>query len=130
MLLDNENLFSNNQKITTGTIESENIIKFGENDVSFVPVLIQVTKDFSTLTSLKIKVETSQDEKFSSPTVLAESTLSKDSLKEGSSYPIAYLPKGNKGYMRLSYIVEGESETTGTITAGVVAANSLSWHEM
>ena len=130
MLLDSQNLFSENQPITTGTIISENIVKFGAGDVSFVPILIQATQDFSNLTNLKVKVETSSDEKFEEISILSESTLNKDSLKAGSTYPIAYLPKGNKGFIRLSYTVEGEAETTGKITSGTVASNEMSWHEV
>ena len=40
MLLDTQNLFCENQQITSSTTYSENIIAFGKNDVSFVPVVI------------------------------------------------------------------------------------------
>ena len=129
MLLDNENLFCENQEITTGTIYSQNIIKFGKNDVSFAPVVVQAVEDFSGLTSLKIAFETSENADFSDSTVLAESTLTLDELKAGSTFPITFLPKGNKGYMRLAFVVEG-TETTGKITSGVVAGNGLSHHEI
>ena len=129
MLLDNENLFCENQEITTGTIYSQNIIKFGKNDVSFAPVVVQAVEDFSGLTSLKIAFETSENADFSDSTVLAESTLTLDKLKAGSTFPITFLPKGNKGYMRLAFVVEG-TETTGKITSGVVAGNGLSHHEI
>ena len=129
MLLDNENLFCENQEITTGTIYSQNIIKFGKNDVSFAPVVVQAVEDFSSLTSLKVAFETSENADFSDSTVLAESTLTLDKLKAGSTFPIAFLPKGNKGYMRLAFVVEG-TETAGKITSGVVAGNGLSHHEI
>jgi len=129
MLLDNENLFCENQEITTGTIYSQNIIKFGKNDVSFAPVVVQAVEDFSGLTSLKVAFETSENADFSDSTVLAESTLTLDKLKAGSTFPITFLPKGNKGYMRLAFVVEG-TETTGKITSGVVAGNGLSHHEI
>ena len=129
MLLDNENLFCENQEITTGTIYSQNIIKFGKNDVSFAPVVVQAVEDFSGLTSLKVAFETSENVDFSDSTVLAESTLTLDKLKAGSTFPITFLPKGNKGYMRLAFVVEG-TETTGKITSGVVAGNGLSHHEI
>ena len=44
-------------------------------------------------------------------------------------FPITFLPKGNKGYMRLKFVVDG-IETTGKITSGVVAGNGLSIHEI
>ncbi len=130
MLLDAQNLFSDNQQITTGTIYSTNTIKFGKNDVSFVPLVIQVVKDFSNLTSLTVKIQTSTDENFSSSVDLVSSTLNKDELIIGKKFPISYLPKGNKGYMRIAYTVSGTQETTGLITAGVVAGDGLEIQEI
>lgn len=130
MLLDAQNLFSNNQAITTGTIISTNTVKFGKNDVSFVPVIIQVTADFSDLTSLAVAVQTASDEAFTVPVTLASSSLALAALKAGTKFPISYLPKGNLGYIRLAYTVTGTTETTGKITAGTVASDELSYHEI
>ena len=129
MLLDNENLFCENQDITSGTIYSQNIINFGRNDVSFAPVLVQVVADFTGLSQLKVAFETSESADFAEPVVLAESALELANLKAGSTFPITFLPKGNKGYMRLKFVVEG-NETTGKITSGVVASNGLSIQEI
>lgn len=130
MLLDAQNLFSDAQEITSGTIYSTNTVKFGKNDVSFVPVVIQAVSNFSNLTSLTVKVQTSIDEEFSSPVDLMQATLNKDDLVAGAKFPISYLPKGNKGYIRLVYIIEGAVETTGAITAGVVSGDGLEIHEI
>jgi len=130
MLLDSQGLFSENQAITTGTIYSTNIIKTGLGDVSFVPVIIQVMADFTNLTSLLVKVQTSSDEAFTSPVDLAQSSLALASLKKGTKYPISYLPKGNLGYMRLVYVVTGTDETTGKITASITAGDGISYHEI
>ena len=129
MLLDNENLFCENQEITTGEIYSQNIINFGKNDVSFAPVVVQAVADFTGLTNLKVVFETSTSADFSETVVLAESILAQSELKAGSTFPITFLPKGNKGYMRLKFVVEG-AETTGKITSGVVASNGLMIHEI
>lgn len=129
MLLDAQNLFSDNQEITTGTVYSTNTVKFGKNDISFVPVVIQAVSDFSTLNSLNVIVQTSSLEDFSDSKDLVEAKLDLASLKTGAKFPITYLPKGNLGYIRLAYVVEG-SESTGKITAGVVASNELSYHDM
>ncbi len=123
MLLDSQNLFSDNQPITTGTINSDNIVYFGKGDVSFAPLLIQVVNDFSNLTSLTVKILTSETEDFSSSEELVNSTLELEELKSGQRFPINYLPKGNKGYMKIVYTVNGTAETTGKITAGVIAAD-------
>lgn len=130
MLLDSQNLFSENQAITSGTIYSQNIIDFGKNDVSFVPVIIQAVSDFSDLTSLEVSIETSDNSSFESATVLAQTTLKLAQLKEGVKFPITKLPKGNLRYMRLKFVVDGNAETTGKITAGAVAGDGLSHHEI
>ncbi len=129
MLLDSQNLFCENQSITTGTTYSQNVIAFGKNDVSFVPVLIQVVADFTGLTNLKVSIETSNTQDFSSSTELASSTLALADLKAGATFPIKFLPQGNLGFMRLAFVATG-TETTGKITSGVVASNSLSYHEI
>ena len=129
MLLDSQNLFSQNQEITSGTIYSQNIIDFGKNDVSFAPCIIQAVEDFSSLTSLNVIVQTSETQTFENCVDLIESKLLLENLKAGAKFPINFLPKGNKGFMRLAYVVEG-TETTGKITAGVVASNELSYHEI
>ena len=129
MLLDSQNLFSENQEITSGTIHSQNIINFGKNDVSFAPVIIQAVSDFSNLTSLTVKIQTSSTPEFSEVVDLIESKLELENLKSGAKFPICHLPKGNLGYMRLAFVVEG-SESTGKITSGVVAGNGLASHEI
>ena len=121
MLLDTQCLFSDEQAITTGAIVSQNVVKFSKSDISFVPLLIQSVSDFSDLTSLKVSVETSADETFQNAVELASSTLLKADLKAGAVFPINAIPKGNLGYIRLKYTVTGTTETTGKITAGVVA---------
>ena len=129
MLLDNQNLFCENQSITTGTTYSQNIIAFGKNDVSFVPLVIQVVEDFEGLTSLKVTIQTSSDSAFESSTDLAMSELALSELKAGKTFPITFLPRGNMGYMRLMFSVVGTA-TAGKITSGVVAGNGLSINEI
>ena len=126
MLLDSQNLFSDAQKITTASIDSENIVKFGKGDISFLPLLIQVVEDFSNLDSLSVKVITSKTEAFDSPVELASTTLALEDLKAGKRFPIAQMPKGNLGYVKLSYVAQGASETTGKITAGIISELDLS----
>ena len=126
MLLDSQNLFSDAQKITTASIDSENIVKFGKGDISFLPLLIQVVEDFSNLESLSVKVITSATETFDSPVELVSATLTLEDLKAGKRFPIAQMPKGNLGYVKLSYVAQGASETTGKITAGIISELDLS----
>ena len=129
MLLDNQNLFCENQSITTGTTYSQNIIAFGKNDVSFAPLVIQVVEDFEGLTSLKVTIQTSSDSAFESSTDLVTSELALSELKVGKTFPITFLPRGNMGYMRLMFSTVGTA-TAGKITSGVVAGNGLSINEI
>ncbi len=120
MLLDTQNLFSDNQAITSSA-PSENIVRFGLGDFTFVPLLIQVTEDFATLTSLTVSVQTSANEDFSNPVDLAQATAAAADLKAGTAIPINYIPSGNLGYIRIYYTVTGLNATAGKITAGVTA---------
>lgn len=136
MLYDLENLFSNNQAVTADAA-STNIIKLAAGqlkEVAFgtpIPLRIQVTEDFETLTSLNIKVQTASDEAFTSPVDLAATgAIAASDLKAGYVAPINFIPKGNLGYMRLYYDVTGSNATAGKITAGIVAANEGSYQNM
>ncbi len=124
MLLDSQNLFSDNQKISKASpADSDNIVKFGKGDISYLPLLIQVTNDFTNVESLDVKVVTSADEAFSEPVELASSKLPLNALKCGAIFPITHMPSGNLGYIKLIYTPEGASdETTGCITSGIVSA--------
>lgn len=122
MLLDAQNLFSDNQTITTGTIYSTNTVKFGKGDISNLPLIIQVVKPFKDLTKLTVKVQTDEAEDFANAVDLVETSLTQAELQDGAKFPLGYLPKGNKGYIRLAFVApEGETETQGLITSGVVA---------
>ena len=91
--------------------------------------MIQVVKQFESLSKLSVAVQTAFDAEFSEPIVLIESELTLEDLKEGVKFPICYLPKGNLGYMRIAYTAEG-TENAGKITAGVVAKDGVSFHEL
>ena len=142
MLYDKENMFSDNQVITADAA-STNVLELAKGpikEVAFgtpIPLRIQVTKTFTGITSastLEIKVQTDDNEAFSSPTVLATSgAIPMTDLIKGFVAPINYLPKGNQGFMRLYYDVTlnaSETVTAGNITAGIVASNGGSYHEM
>ena len=120
MLLDTQTLFSDNQAITASAA-SDNVVRFGLGDCTFVPLLIQVTEDFATLTSLTVKIQTAVDSAFTTPVDLAQSTVAVADLKKGAVIPINYIPSGNLGYIRIYYTVTGSNATKGKITAGVVA---------
>ena len=136
MLYDKENLFSENQAITDDAA-STNVIDFSKGtlkEIAFgtpIPLRIQVTENFATLTSLNIQVQTATDAAFTTPVTLAETgAIATATLKAGYTAPIRFIPKGNLGYMRLYYDVTGSNATTGKITAGIVAANEGSYQDM
>lgn len=142
MLYDKENQFSDNQAITTD-VASTNVLQLTKGplkEVAFgtpLPLRIQVTEKFKGITSastLEIKLQTDDNADFSSPTVLATTgAIAMDKLDEGYVAPINFIPKGNQGYMRLYYDVTlngSEAITAGKITAGIVAADEGSFHNM
>lgn len=130
MILDEQSLFSENQKITS-TCSSTNILDLGKREVSFgtpVDLFIQVTEDFDKLTSLTIKVQTATDEAFTSAVTLAEQTVLLADLKAGYTSAIKFLPKGNLGYVALNYTVTGTAPSQGAITAGLADGVQESFH--
>ncbi len=132
MILDEQGLFSNNQAITASCV-STNVLDLGKREVSFgtpVDLLIQVTEDFNNLTSLSVAVQTSLNEGFSTPVKLTEATIALANLKKGEILPIQFLPKGNLGYMRLSYTVTGTAPTKGKVLAGLVDGAEQSFHNV
>ena len=136
MLYDLENLFSDNQAVTADAA-STNVIKLTNGplkEVAFgtpIPLRIQVTETFATLTSLEIKVQTATDATFTTPVTLATTgAVAAADLVAGYVAPINFIPKGNLGFMRIYYDVTGSNATAGKITAGIVAGNSGSWEDM
>lgn len=130
MILDEQGMFSNNQPITK-TCASENVLDMGNREVSFgtpIELFIQISEDFNNLTSLTIKVQTSKDEEFSDPVDLIEQIMELVELKKGAEATIKFLPKGNLGYMRLNYEVDGENPTQGKILASIADAHQESFH--
>ena len=132
MILDEQGLFSNKQAITSSCV-SENILDLGKREVSFgtpVELFIQIAETFNNLTSLNIKVQTATDEEFLDTIDLIEHTMLLDELEQGEVSSIKFLPKGNLGYMRLSYTVVGSTPTTGKILAGIVDGTQESFHNI
>lgn len=130
-----ETLFSNAQAVTA-TGASTNVIHtaFGKlKEISFgtpLPLLIQVVEDFAGCTSVKVAVQTSATEDFAEVVTLAETAaIPVAELVAGYKFPINFMPKGNLGYTRLYYTVDGTA-TAGKIDAGVVAGHDNSYQDM
>lgn len=136
MLYDTQCQFSDNQAVTADAA-STNVYcpaKGQLNEIAGgkpIPLRIQVTETFATLTSLEIKLQTATDAAFTTPVTLETTgAIAAADLVAGYVATINFMPKGNKGYLRLYYDVTGSNATAGKITAGIVAGNGLSFHEM
>lgn len=128
MILDKENLFSDDQAIT-GTANSTNVVDLGVvRDIGkgvSIPLLIQVTADFNGADTISASVQTDDNEAFSSATTLAVSgAIPIASLVAGYQFPIQYMPINTERYLRIVYTFTGATApTAGTVTAGVVASH-------
>jgi hypothetical protein len=141
MILDLTTLLSSNQAITASAA-STNVLDTGANGTVYgassalgrdqgkgnpVPLLIQVTETFATLTSLTITVESDDNAAFSSAKTVATTgaiTLASGRLAAGQQFVIDTLPLGtDERYLRLYYTVGGSNATAGKVTAGITAGN-------
>ena len=133
MILDEQNLFSDAQVITASA-ESTNYIDFGTRELSYgepLEVLIQVIADFATCDTLTVSIQTDDEITFSGPTTLAASAaIATATLKAGYNFSLNFVPKGNRGYMRLYYTIAGSNATTGKITAGIVDGKQQGHHQI
>lgn len=122
MLLDQENVFSDNQAITADAV-STNVIDFtkaGMAPGNPLSVIAQVTEAFNTLTSLTVTVQSSVDEAFTSPINHQSVTIALASLTLGKRIDLGSLLDGVKQYVRLNYDVTGTNPTLGKITAALL----------
>lgn len=138
MIFSAQQLFSDDQAVTATAI-STNVIDLGVPGTPFdaaaplnqdvgkgapVCVLVQVTEDFATLTSLTITVEVSAAAGLTSPVALATETIAVADLVAGKQMFMQYLPNGaDLRYLGVRYTVTGSNATAGTITAGITMGN-------
>lgn len=130
MIFDRQTLFSWNQAVTADGASS-NVIDLGPigilRDIGkgcCIPIRIQVTEAFAGNTSLKVQVQVSDTENFSSPVTVAESpAIPVASLKAGYAFNLEYVPRyADKRYMRLYYDVDG-TPSAGKVSAGITMGN-------
>lgn len=138
MIFSAQQIFSDDQAIIATAI-STNVIDLGVPGTPFdaaaalnqdvgkgasIPVLVQVTSDFNTLTSLTITVEVSAAAGLTSPVVLAEETILLADLVAGKQMFMQVLPNGaDLRYLGVRYTVTGTDPTLGNITAGITMGN-------
>jgi len=138
MILSAQQLFSDDQAVTATAI-STNVVDLGVAGTPYgaaaalnqdkgkgtpVPILVQVTEDFATLTSLTVTVEVSAAAGLTSPVVLASEVIPVADLVAGKQTFMQCLPNGaDLRYLGVRYTVTGSNATAGTITAGVSMGN-------
>ena len=137
MIISMQDLFSDDQVITgnaastnyldmlamgtppaTGVLNPQTIYKdLGRGRP--IPLLVQVTENFATCTSVSVAVQMDDNTSFSSPTtVMTSNAVAVASLLAGYRWTPMFIPEGvNERYVRLYYTVAGSNATTGKITA-------------
>lgn len=128
MILDKQNLFSEDQAVTV-TADSTNIIDLGNDDSEVNPALnekgdlevfAQVTTAFASGTSLKVSLLSSDSSTFSSSTTVSESAaIATASLVQGYKFKLGQLTEIDEQYLKLVYTVVG-TMSAGNILAGLV----------
>ncbi len=135
MVLDKNTAFSEDQAVTVSAA-STNILDLGALGVTphrgsqllhnvghkNIPILIQVTEAFATLTSLTIVVQSDDNSGFASPKSIISESVAVAELKAGYSSVINKLPRIKERYVRIYYTVVGANATAGKITAGIALA--------
>jgi len=121
MILDYENRFSDGQAVTA-TAVSDNVVDFGSDGAGPgepLELLVQVSEDFASLTSLQVEVQTSADNS-SYSTIASSEDAGVGDLEAGYQFRIRALPHGLDRYVRLRYVVTGSNATAGKVDAGIV----------
>ena len=136
MILSKNQLFSDDQAIT-GNADSTNVIDLGVTATPYgaaaalngdvgkgnkIPLLVQVTEAFNTLTSLKIILSTGSTTGLG--TEIASQTILLAGLTVGKQINIDFLPNGiTERYLGMEYVVAGSNPSQGKITAGISMGN-------
>lgn len=126
MIIDHENLFSDEQAVTA-TAASENIIDLGtDRDIGNgepLEVLVSVGETFTAAgaATLTVSLQTDDNASFSSPTTLVSSpALALAELDAGSQVFRYRVPYGTERYLRLNYAVGTGPMTAGNVTSGLI----------
>lgn len=127
MIIDKQNLFSEDQALTASAVSS-NVIDLGNdhaylqplNEKGLIEVLAQVTLALTGGTSLQVVLQSDDDVAFGSPTVVLESAVVPAAdLVAGYQFKLGKLPRINEQYLRLSYVIVGPFGA-GTIFGALV----------
>jgi len=133
MILDKQNLFSEDQAVTV-TAASTNVIDLGNdharvqalNEKGRIDILCQVTTAFASGTSIDVAFQSDDDVAFGSPTTLRTTgAIATATLVAGYQFKIGTVPQINEQYLRLVYSVVG-TMSAGNVMAGLVLDNQTS----
>jgi hypothetical protein len=132
MILSQNLILSDNQAITA-TADSTNVIDLGVAATPYgavaalnrdigkgagIPILVQVTEAFNTLTSLTISISTGATTGLG--TKIVSQTILLADLLVGKQMAVVVLPNDiTERYLGIEYVVAGTDPTTGKITAGI-----------
>jgi hypothetical protein len=85
-----------------------------------IELLVQVTQSFDNLDSLTVSFQTSGSLAFGSPITLVETSLPLADLVAGRRFPLSFMPRDCRRYIRIFYDVVGAAPSSGAITAAAV----------
>jgi len=136
-------LFSEDQDVsqTAGTYISTNVIDTGAPGTVYgasaamsrnvgpgnkVPILVQMTEGLDSsggAATITFQIETANVEAFSSTNVIIAQSraFTEAEAVDGFKWGIDVLPSDCKRFLRVKYVIAGETSTAGTVTAGIVA---------
>ena len=135
MLIDSQNLFSDQQAVTaTGGTASSNVIDLGvSRDIGGAAIerlmlLCQVAVAFASggAATLQVQVQTAPDNGAGAPgswvTLMQSDAIAVASLTAGYRFLPGPLPGGTQRFLRLNYVVGTAVMTAGKLTAALVPA--------
>ena len=129
MIIDNKNLFSDEQAIT-GTADSTNKVNvmsfMGKNQAGTVFINVKVTEAFNTLTSLDIDLQQAATASGSYTSVQKFSAVLRATLVKGYKLPFR-VPTSNlkSPWLKLVYTVNGSAPSTGKIFAALTREEAV-----
>lgn len=127
MIQDKELFMSEAQAIAATAVSSKVIDlgpkKYSKDNGAGMELLCQIKEAFTAAgaATLEIQLQSSSDEAFSAPKVLAKSdVIAKADLVLGAEIFEIKIPKGADRYLRLNYVVASGPFTAGQIDASLV----------
>ena len=127
MIIDKQNLFSEDQAITV-TADSTNVIDLGNdhanvqalNSKGDLEVFVQCTAQITGGTSVKVGLFSSDTSTFSSETTISESGVILPAVTvAGYQFKMGKLADIDEQYLKLKYTVVG-THSAGTVLAGLI----------